>query len=130
MWTWSIGIAAAAALAAAPAPHLQPEDSQPGKAGAQNIRPLGEMEDVEGTALGMEGDVLRLRTDDEGEMTLRLDASTVVTFDGRDGSASQIEAGASVRAIYLMVNGEALAVRLEISSKNKAHKPQKPRQRL
>jgi hypothetical protein len=85
----------------------------------QNMQQWTQTKDVQGMALGTEGDAIRVRSPDQGDLRLKVNDSTAVVVDGRTGSPTQIQPGSEVRASYQMIDGQPTAVKVEVTSKNK-----------
>ena len=60
-------------------------------------------------------DQLKVRSGDR-EMALKVNDSTAVTVDGKPSSTAQIQPGSDVRASYQMVDGQATALKIDVTS--------------
>jgi hypothetical protein len=85
----------------------------------QNIQQWTQTQSVQGMALGADGNTLRVRSSDQGDLRLKLTDSTAITVDGRQGSVNDIQPGSDVRASYQVIDGQPTAVKLDVTSKNK-----------
>ena len=71
---------------------------------------------VDGTVAAMTPSSVTVRSDDQGDVLLHLGDSTAVNLDGRAASMKEIRVGSDVRASYGRVDGQATAVRLDVTS--------------
>jgi hypothetical protein len=72
--------------------------------------------DVQGRVLQASSDQLQLRTSDQQLLKLELTDSTAIKFNGRSGTAAQIQPGSDVRASYQVIDGKAKALQIDVSA--------------
>ena len=63
------------------------------------------------------GDHLKIRTSDLDSVDLTVTDATSVNLNGQTASLSQIQPGSDVRASYQMINGQAKAIHVDVTSK-------------
>src|SRR5258705_2858553 len=63
---------------------------------------------------------LELRTPDLGLLNLQVSDATAVTLNGQTSSMSQVRPGSDVRASYQLVDGQAKALKIDVTSKGSA----------
>jgi len=63
-------------------------------------------------------DQIQIRTADNELLKLQVTDSTAVTKNGQSWSAAQLQAGADVRASYQKVDGQAKALKIDVTSKS------------
>jgi colicin import membrane protein len=85
----------------------------------QNMEQWTQTQNVQGTALSSSGTSLTVRSQDQGDVKLNLSDATAVTVDGKMGKANQIQPGSDVRASYQTIDGQATALKVDATSKNK-----------
>jgi len=81
-----------------------------------NQRAWMQTRNVRGTVAAVTPSSLTVRSDDQGDVLLHLSDTTAVNLDGRTASMNEIRAGNDVRATYGRVDGQATAVRLDVTS--------------
>jgi hypothetical protein len=82
----------------------------------QDVGPGAGRHEIAGTVARAGGDAVVIRPTNQPEVTLRVNPSTSVTFDGQPASAAKLEEGAEVRASYEVRDGGPTAVRIEAHS--------------
>lgn len=75
---------------------------------AQHTQSWTKEQTVEGRVVQASGDHLRVRTQDQGLMSLDVSSSTAIT--------GQVQPGADVRASYQLIDGKAKALKIEVLS--------------
>jgi hypothetical protein len=78
---------------------------------------------IRGAVAAVSASSLTVRSGDQGDVRLQVNDSTAVNLDGRTASIKEIHAGSDVRASYGLVDGQATAVRLDVTSKSAADPP-------
>jgi len=73
-------------------------------------------QNIRGAAVAVGSDGLTVRSDDQGDLQLRVSESTAVNLDGRAVTMKEIKEGSDVRASYALVGGQAMAGRLDVTS--------------
>ena len=73
--------------------------------------------DIRGAAVAVGSDGLTVRSDEQGDLQLRVSESTAVNLDGQAVTMKEIKEGSDVRASYGLVGGKAMAVRLDVTSR-------------
>ena len=81
-----------------------------------NQRAWMQTRNVRGTVAAVTPSSLTVRSDDQEDVLLHLSDTTAVNLDGRTASMNEIRAGNDVRATYGRVDGQATAVRLDVTS--------------
>ena len=71
---------------------------------------------IRGAVAAVSSGSLTVRSDDQGDVRLRVSDSTAVSLDGRVATMKEIREGSDVRASYGLVDGQATAVRLDVTS--------------
>jgi colicin import membrane protein len=84
---------------------------------------------LEGTVVQAQGDSLQVRdSSDQKLLDLQLTDATALTVNGQTGQASQIQPGSDVRASYQMVDGQAKALKIDVTSKSSSSSSQQQEQ--
>ena len=92
----------------------------------QNQKSWMQTKNVEGQALSAGNNELMVRSSDQGDMRLKVNDSTAVNVDGKLGSLDQIKPGSDVRASYQLVDGQPMALTIEVTlPDNSPSQPQK-----
>lgn len=74
---------------------------------------------LDGTVVQAQGDSLKVRdASDQKIVDLQLTDATALTVNGQTGQVSQIQPGSDVRASYQMVDGQAKALKIDVTSKS------------
>jgi len=71
---------------------------------------------IHGALTAVTPNTVTVRSDDGGDVRLQVSDSTIVNLDGRSASVSAVRTGADVRASYGILEGQATATRLDITS--------------
>ena len=99
------------------ATQLQGEESRQGTQTQQgNQQAWMKTRNVRGSVAAVSPSALTVRSDDQGDMRLRVSDTTAVNLDGRTATMKEIREGSEVRASYGLVDGQATAVRLDVTS--------------
>ena len=93
----------------------QSEASQKQTLHQENQKAWTQTRDINGKVFQASSDELKVRAGDR-EMALKVNDSTAVTVDGRPASTAQIQPGSDVRASYQMVDGQATALKIDVTS--------------
>jgi hypothetical protein len=91
-----------------------------------NLQNWTEPKQVAGTAVEANNDAVLVRSRDRGDLRLKLNPSTAISVDGKQGNATEIQPGSDVRASYQVIDGDPTAVKLDVKSKIKAKKTKTP----
>ena len=99
------------------AKQLQDREARQGKQTEQgNQQAWMQTRSVRGAVAAVGPGFLTVRSGDQGDVRLQVSDSTAVNLDGKTASIKEIVAGGDVRASYGLVDGQATAVRLDVSS--------------
>jgi hypothetical protein len=102
---------------------LQGDEARQGNQTQQgNQQAWMQTRNVRGTVAAVTPSSLTVRSDEQGDVLLHLSDTTAVNLDGRTASMNEIRAGSDVRATYGRVDGQATAVRLDVTSSGAAPK--------
>ena len=71
---------------------------------------------IRGAIAAVDANALTVRSDDQGDLRLQVSESTAVNLDGQAVTMKEIKDGSDVRASYGFVDGQAMAVRLDVTS--------------
>jgi hypothetical protein len=71
-------------------------------------------QNIRGAVAAVSPKALTVRSDDRDDVMLEVSDSTAVNLDGRIASMNEIRAGSDVRASYGVVDGQTIAVRLDV----------------
>ena len=93
----------------------QTEASQKQTLHQENQKSWSQTRDIDGKVFQASSDQLKVRSGDR-EMALKVNDSTAVTVDGKPSSTAQIQPGSDVRASYQMVDGQATALKIDVTS--------------
>src|SRR5512140_2433900 len=78
-----------------------------------------QQKDLTGTVVQAQGDSLQVRdSNDQQILQLQLTDATALTVNGQTGQVSQIQPGSDVRASYQLVDGQAKALKIDVTSKS------------
>jgi colicin import membrane protein len=78
-----------------------------------------QQKDLTGTVVQAQGDSLQVRdSSDQQILQLQLTDATALTVNGQSGQVSQIQPGSDVRASYQVVDGQAKALKIDVTSKS------------
>ena len=75
-------------------------------------------QNVRGRVVSAGSDQVQVRTSDQDVMSLKITDSTLVRLNGQEASLNQIQPGSDVRASYQMVDGQAKALQIDVTSKS------------
>jgi hypothetical protein len=99
------------------ATQLQGEEARQGTQTQQgNQQTWMKTRNIRGAVAAVSPGALTVRSDDQGDVRLRVSDSTAVNLDGRMATMKEIREGSDVRASYGLVDGRAMAVRLDVTS--------------
>jgi len=84
-------------------------------------------QDARGTVVQAGSNQLQIRTADKELLKLQVTDATAVTLNGQTASASQLQAGAEVRASYQLVDGQAKALKIAATSKSSSGQQPEPK---
>src|SRR5712692_11627517 len=99
------------------ATQLQDQEARQGKQTQQgNQQAWMQTRNIRGAVAAVSPTFLTVRSGDQGDVRLQVNDSTAVNLDGRTASIKEILAGSDVRASYGLVDGQATAVRLDVTS--------------
>lgn len=99
------------------ATQLQGEEARQGTRTQQgNQKDWMKTRQIRGVVAAVSPGALTIRSDDQGDVPLRVSDSTAVNLDGRMATMKEIREGGEVRASYGLVDGQATAVRLDVTS--------------
>jgi hypothetical protein len=90
-----------------------------------NLQRWTETKRVAGTAVDASNDTVLVRSRDRGDVRLKLNSSTAISVEGKQGDPREIQPGSDVRASYQVIDGDPTALKLDVKSKVKATKPRK-----
>jgi hypothetical protein len=80
-----------------------------------------QQQDLRGTLVSTQGDSLQVKdTSDNQLMQLQVSDSTAITLNGQTAQVSQLQPGSDVRASYQMVDGQAKALKIDVTAKAKS----------
>jgi hypothetical protein len=82
----------------------------------QNQQSYMQTKIVRGQAVSATKDEVLLRSPSQGDVRIKVNDSTAITVDGQMGTTDQIQPGEDVRASYQLIDGQATAVKIEVSS--------------
>lgn len=99
------------------ATQLQDQEARLAQAQQGNQQSWMQTRNIRGAVAAVSPGSLTVRSDDQGDVRLQVSDSTAINLDGRTASMKEIHAGSDVRASYGLVDGQATAVRLEVTSK-------------
>jgi hypothetical protein len=71
---------------------------------------------IQGAVAAVSALALTVRSQDQGDIRLQISDSTAVNVDGRMATTKEIREGNDIRASYGLVDGQAIAVRLDVMS--------------
>jgi len=71
---------------------------------------------IRGAIAAVDVDALTVRSADQGDLRLEVSESTAVNLDGQPVTMKEIKDGSDVRASYGVVDGQAMAIRLDVTS--------------
>ena len=71
---------------------------------------------IRGAVGAVSPNALTVRSDDQGDVRLQVSDSTAISVDGRMATMKEIRDGSDARASYGLVDGQATAVRLDVTS--------------
>jgi uncharacterized phage infection (PIP) family protein YhgE len=99
------------------ATQLQGQEARQGKRTQQeNQQAWMQTRNVRGAITAVGPDALTVRSVDQGDVRLQVNDSTAINLDGQTSSMNAIRAGADVRASYGVIDGQPMAVRLDVTS--------------
>jgi len=99
------------------ATQLQDQEARQGKQTQQgNQQAWMQTRNIRGAVAAVSPTFLTVRSGDQGDVRLQVNDSTAVNLDGRTASIKEILAGSDVLASYGLVDGQATAVRLDVTS--------------
>jgi len=99
------------------ATQLQGEEARQGTETQQgNQQAWMKTRNIRGAVAAVSSSALTVRSSDQGDVRLQLSDSTAVNLDGRMATVKEIREGSEVRASYGLVDGQAIAVRLDVTS--------------
>jgi hypothetical protein len=99
------------------ATQLQGEEARQGNQTQQgNQQAWMKTRNVRGAVAGVSASALTVRSEDQGDVRLQISDSTAVNLDGRVATIKEVREGSDVRASYGLVDGQAMAVRLDVTS--------------
>jgi uncharacterized protein (DUF3084 family) len=88
----------------------------------ENQKAWTQTRDVNGKVFQASRDTLKVRAGDQ-DMSLKLSDSTAITVDGKPSSPRDIQPGSDVRASYQMVDGQATALKVDVTSSQGSSNP-------
>jgi hypothetical protein len=99
------------------ATQLQGEDArQRARVQQANQQAWMKTRNIRGAVAAVGANSLTVRSDDQGDLQMRVSESTAVNLDGQAVTMKEIKDGNDVRASYGLVGGQAMAVRLDVTS--------------
>lgn len=99
------------------ATQLQGQEGRQGKrAQLENQQAWMQTRNVRGAVTAVSSDGLTVRSDALGDVRLQVNDSTAVNLDGRTASIKEIHTGNDVRASYGLIDGQPIAVQLDVTS--------------
>jgi len=99
------------------ATQLQDQEARQGEKLQQaNQRAWAQTQNIRGVVASVGSGDLTVRSDDRGDVRLQVSDTTAVNLDGRTASMSELRAGSDVRASYGVVDGQTIAMRLDVTS--------------
>jgi hypothetical protein len=109
------------------ATRLQGEEARQAKRTQQgNQQAWMQTQDITGAVAAVNPKSLTVRSNDRGDVKLDVNDSTAISLNGRAASMNEIRAGSDVRAAYGVVEGQATAVRLDVTSTGSSSEPASP----
>jgi len=95
--------------------HQQREAQTAQQIQQENAQSFAQTHNVQGKVTAATSDELTVLSPGQGDMRLKLNDSTAITIDGRQGSADQIRPGSDVRASYQMIDGKPTAMTVQVT---------------
>jgi hypothetical protein len=81
----------------------------------ENQQAFAQTQNIQGKVTSASSDELTVMAPGQGDVRLKLNDSTAITIDGRQGSANQIQPGSDVRASYRLIDGTPTAMRVQVT---------------
>jgi colicin import membrane protein len=95
--------------------HQQTESQTAQQLQQENPQAWSQSQNIQGKVTAATADELTVLSPSQGDMRLKLNDSTAITIDGRQGSADQIQPGSDVRASYRLIDGKPTAMRVQVT---------------